>query len=109
MYSISRMWELIEAANSMPSKAKRYLLELEELSQRIKKNLEKANQSFKDGMQSSINFHLKWGIEEAEKSNDLIEYFIQNIQMIAETGISANAANRKTEGKLSDSLDWSPL
>jgi len=50
MYSLKRMCELIEAANCIPSKAKKYLTELEKLSKVMKDNLETANQNFKDSM-----------------------------------------------------------
>jgi len=48
-YSLERMCELIEAANSMPSKAQKYLQELKSMSRMIKDNVEKANQNFKAG------------------------------------------------------------
>lgn len=43
------MCELIEAANSMPSKAPKYLQELKSMSKIIKDNLSAANQNFKAG------------------------------------------------------------
>jgi hypothetical protein len=45
----------------------------------MKTNLSAANQNFKDS-----NLHFNCLAEDGE-NNDMIEYFIQNIQMLAET------------------------
>jgi len=50
------MCELIEAANSMPSKAHKYLQELKAISIKIKKEIQSANQNFKAGMETFLNF-----------------------------------------------------
>lgn len=69
--SLSLMCNLIEKVNSVPSQSQRYLTELNKISNDIKENLELAEQNFNKSNQA--------------EDNDLIEYFIQNAEMIAET------------------------
>jgi tartrate dehydratase alpha subunit/fumarate hydratase class I-like protein len=65
----------IENVNSVPSQSSKYLKKLTDISNEIKNNLHIADQNLN-----------KTGTDESNKAtNDQIEYFIQNAQMIAET------------------------
>ena len=84
-YRLETMCKLIEGANSMPSKAPMYLEQLKQTSKMIKKNLHKFMQIFsglKEG--TLITFYIEINVD-IDESNDSFDYFIQNIQMLAET------------------------
>lgn len=68
------MCKLIEKANILPSQALRYLNILVEKSKIISSHLEIAEDAFK-----------KYG--DPATKNELIDYFIQNSEMIAETQV----------------------
>ena len=71
---LSDICTTIEKVNSVPSQAERWLNKLKQISVVVRENLEAVEQSFNKNAEG----------DEQEK-DDMIEYFIQNAEMVAET------------------------
>ena len=73
-YILNDICTTIENVNSVPSQAERCLNKLKQQSVAVRENLEAVEQSFNKNLEG----------DEQEK-DDMIEYFLQNAEMVAET------------------------